>query len=604
MIKFDVLDRLHTHPMDDWSAIFHQFTKLGEVRKFFQKFEILCKEENQSETLWQNLLLFLEQIKSTLLIIFFVERSGNLVFQAWNSPYLKSSPGIFRIIESHVLKKSCSSFYFIFKNQDQVEIWNKLAEKYGQNENVSNLLQIKFSKNFIGNRHLGSRKASDLVIHHLRRHRKLEVHVYDIFPNLHPTDQDRILEAMFDIEFDVLFGGNFGSVTLIEHLKIRMPPFSVIMSSTLLKGSEKLLEFIFQHRKAFTEKQYILRNWQTYFPTSDLFVKCLNSFQSVFRAESLIFLDEFSAYLKHKIKNNEKLSNQAVQVFLRYWLITDEVSDEPEILQYIFEKSLLDALIVCPSSSKDSPGSDFSFFEIQKIIMKSQHLRPNLNLSWMYALSQRMKIDTISDNYLKFLESRVIGLHIYSYLSPYFEYTRQLYPERVEDLQKSMTGMLVTLKTSGKKYYYPSQQELEFYVIIFSGDFQNPILQKILSDPFNIKFYSTLAVVWDELPNCLKSIVQVNLIAEKVDLNNFHHFVDIVCKNCLYLTSLFAEVFSFVRCPQVAKKFITKEVRNFKIKLGYRVQMASNFFFVYDFQPETDLYGISFFIELCLSCST
>jgi hypothetical protein len=276
--------------------------------------------------------------------------------------------------------------------------------------------------------------------------RTLENNLDETFPKLLPDDQDRLLSAIFDSEFKILFPGIGGFAGLKELLEIRMPAFPVIMSSTLLKGSEKLLEWLFFRESIdFSEKRQILRYWTTQFSTSDSFVRCLCSFQAIFAAESLMFLDDFTAYLELRKAKNEKFSNETLQIFLRYWLITDSFKMS-ETLRYILDKSLLETLTV---RRKNPSVTDLSYFEIRAIIHKFQQLRIHVNLSWLYDMKKVLKIQNIKDYYFIFLYSRLIFLHEYIHLPAYFEYIRMFYPERVEELLETFRNRLSEFRDLG-----------------------------------------------------------------------------------------------------------------------------------------------------------
>jgi hypothetical protein len=89
--------------------------------------------------------------------------------------------------------------------------------------------------------------------------------------------------------------------------------------------------------------------------------------------------------------------------------------------------------------------------------------------------------------------------------------------------------------------------EIEFYNLILNKDYQSQYLVEILHGLFDVKFYSLLAVVWNDLPESLKDEIKAKLVRETVNLRNFQYLIDIVCKISFEVTDPFIEVFSFVR---------------------------------------------------------
>jgi hypothetical protein len=189
------------------------------------------------------------------------------------------------------LNNSASQFHFLFKNDDQVEIWSQLAEKCAKRKDIFALLGIDFFEDFQGSRHLVSRIATDLLILYLELNGKIEPCTYTVFRKLMSYDQGRVIRAIFKSKVV----GISGLYRWKEIMQIRMPAFSVIMSSDLLKGpgDELILDYAFQNSCLFFEQRDILRYWNAHLSVSERYICCLNAFQAVFRAESLFFLEQF-----------------------------------------------------------------------------------------------------------------------------------------------------------------------------------------------------------------------------------------------------------------------------------------------------------------------
>jgi hypothetical protein len=202
------------------------------------------------------------------------------------------------------------------------------------------------------------------------------------------------------------------------------------------------------------EQRDILRYWNAHLSLTERYIRCLNAFQAVFRAESLLFLEKFLSYLSKKKQKAGTFTSEAVQVFLRYLLITD-ILNAPDYIQYISDKSLLSEECVCPSMRK-SLHSNLSFFEIEGIVKKCSQLGISANLSWMYDLNHQCFKDETEDNYLIFLQARLFGRRNYSYLPEYLELTsttRTFYPQKIKDIQQTLKTVLTEVDEERRTYY-------------------------------------------------------------------------------------------------------------------------------------------------------
>jgi hypothetical protein len=207
-----------------------------------------------NETLWESIRVILEVLKSSFHTFDFLDASTSLLFLAWDSSSLKYSKNIYRILENHILNKSASKFHFLFKNDNQVELWSQLAGKYARRKDISCLLEFDFCEEFRGRKDLVSRIAADLLIMYLELNGKIEPCTYTVFRKLISNDKDRVINAIFDSKSVV---GISGLYRWKEIMQIRMPAFSAIMSSDLLKGpgGELILDCAFQNSCLFFEQK-------------------------------------------------------------------------------------------------------------------------------------------------------------------------------------------------------------------------------------------------------------------------------------------------------------------------------------------------------------